>query len=383
MLLEAAVVGFVGSAVGARARRAARDRHQGGLRAVRPRPQREPAGARAAHGRRQPRRRACSSRWRPPTCRRAGPAACPRSRRCATTWPSPRAACGGGSPCGAVLLAAGIAGMAAGLLGVGSEPTYVLGAGAFGVLVGTALLSPVLGRPVLGRARLGLPPRLRRGRADGRAEHPAQPAPHRGHRVGADDRRLAGDDDGGARGVGQGQPRQDPGRGHHRRLRRDQPCGTAVLEHGGPTRSTQVPGVADVAQVRGALLQVDGDRDFATAVDPAAIAAVARPEVATGSLADLDATSAALSTDFARDNGLAVGSTVTIGYAGDETQATVVGDLRRRQRAPVGRHDVARRLRRHRRATDRPHRLRRSRSRAPTGPRSPPGSTRWSPTCRR
>ena len=39
--------------------------------------------------------------------------------------------------------------MTAGLLGVGSEPTYVLGAGAFGVLVGTALLSPVLGRPVL------------------------------------------------------------------------------------------------------------------------------------------------------------------------------------------------------------------------------------------
>ena len=50
---------------------------------------------------------------------------------------------------GAVLLAAGIGGMAAGLLGVGSQPTYVLGVGALGVLVGTALLSPVLGRPVL------------------------------------------------------------------------------------------------------------------------------------------------------------------------------------------------------------------------------------------
>ena len=50
---------------------------------------------------------------------------------------------------GAMLLAAGVAAMTAGLLGVGSEPTYVLGGGAFGVLVGTALLSPVLGRPVL------------------------------------------------------------------------------------------------------------------------------------------------------------------------------------------------------------------------------------------
>ena len=177
---------------------------------------------------------------------------------------------------GAVLLAAGIAGMAAGLLGVGSEPTYVLGAGAFGVLVGTALLSPVLGRPVL--AGLGWVYRrgVRGGRPDGRAEHASQPAPHRRHGVGADDRRLARDDDGGARSVGQGQPRQDAGRGHHRRLRRDQPRGQ-------PFSSTvaddvaEVPGVAQVAQVRGALLQVDGNRDFATAVDPVAIDAVARP----------------------------------------------------------------------------------------------------------
>ena len=50
---------------------------------------------------------------------------------------------------GCLLLVAGITGMALGLAGVGSEPTYVLGGGTFGVLVGTALLSPVLGRPVL------------------------------------------------------------------------------------------------------------------------------------------------------------------------------------------------------------------------------------------
>ena len=107
------------------------------------------ARARAAHGGREPRRR----RARHPGGRlpagATGRQACPRSPRCATTWPWPRAACSWRLTVGAVLLAAGIAGMAAGLLGVGSEPTYVLGAGAFGVLVGTALLSPVLGRPVL------------------------------------------------------------------------------------------------------------------------------------------------------------------------------------------------------------------------------------------
>jgi putative ABC transport system permease protein len=86
----------------------------------------------------------------------------------------------------------------------------------------------------------------------------------------------------------------------------------------------RVPGVSDVARVRSALLQVDGDRDFATAVDPDALDAVARPQVSTGSFADLDATSLALSADFATEKGLGVGSTVTLGYAGEETPVTVV-----------------------------------------------------------
>ena len=187
---------------------------------------------------------------------------------------------------------------------------------------------------------------------------------------------VARDDDGRARGVGQGQPRQDPGRGHHRRLRREQPLGTAVL---GPVANDieQVPGVADVARVRAALLQVDGDRDFATAVDPAAITAVARPEVSTGSLADLDATSAAVSTGFAQDNGLAVGST-------DHRSATPA----RRPRwtsSPtyvadsvlgVGRHHVARRVRRDRGRRRRTARSTSSPSRAPTRRRSHAGPRR-------
>ena len=224
---------------------------------------------------------------------------------------------------GAVLLAAGIAGMTAGLLGVGSEPTYVLGAGAFGVLVGTALLSPVLGRPVL--AGLGWVYRRGFGAVGLMAEQNTLRNPRRTAATAS------------ALMIGVSLVTMMAVLGASAKASLDQTLAEDIIADyvvtnpvGQPFSSTvardirQVPGVAAVAQVRGALLQVDGDRDFATAVDPVAIAAVADPEVTTGSLSALDATSAALSDDFAREEGLAVGSTVTIGYAGEDTEATVV-----------------------------------------------------------
>ena len=224
---------------------------------------------------------------------------------------------------GAVLLAAGIGGMAAGLLGVGSEPTYVLGAGAFGVLVGTALLSPVLGRPVL--AGLGWTYRRAFGAVGRMAEQNTRRNPRRTAATAS------------ALMIGVSLVTMMAVLGASAKASLDQTLAEDIIADyvvtnpvGQPFSSSvarsvaQVPGVSEVAQVRGALLQVDGDRDFATAVDPDAIAAVARPEVATGSLADLDSTSAAVSTTYAREQGLAVGSTATIGYAGDDSEATVV-----------------------------------------------------------
>ena len=86
----------------------------------------------------------------------------------------------------------------------------------------------------------------------------------------------------------------------------------------------QLPDVAEVARVRGALVQVDGDRSFATGVDPTTVTEVADPVVLTGSLADLGPTSIAVSTDLAAEKGLALGSTLTVGYAGDEADFAVV-----------------------------------------------------------
>jgi len=224
---------------------------------------------------------------------------------------------------GVVLLAAGIGGMAAGLLGVGSQPTYVLGAGAFGVLVGTALLSPVLGRPVL--AGLGWIYRRSFGAVGLMAEQNTRRNPRRTAATAS------------ALMIGVSLVTMMAVLGASAKASLDKTLAKDIIADyivtnpvGQPFSSAvardvaKVPGVAQVAQVRGALLQLDGDRDFATAVDPAAITAVARPQVVTGSLADLNATSVAVSSTFARDKKVGLGSKVTIGYAGDESTATVV-----------------------------------------------------------
>jgi len=213
--------------------------------------------------------------------------------------------------------------MAAGLLGVGSQPTYVLGAGAFGVLVGTALLSPVLGRPVL--AGLGWIYRRSFGAVGLMAEQNTRRNPRRTAATAS------------ALMIGVSLVTMMAVLGASAKASLDKTLAKDIIADyivtnpvGQPFSSAvardvaKVPGVAQVAQVRGALLQLDGDRDFATAVDPAAITAVARPQVVTGSLADLNATSVAVSSTFARDKKVGLGSKVTIGYAGDESTATVV-----------------------------------------------------------
>jgi putative ABC transport system permease protein len=224
---------------------------------------------------------------------------------------------------GSLLLVAGVVAMAAGLAGWGSEPTYVLGGGIFGVLVGTALLSPVLGRPVL--AALGWVYRRLFGAVGLMAEQNARRNP----------RRTAATASALMIGVALVTLMAVLGASAKASLDKtlaedivaDYVLSNAVGQAFSASVADQVaevPGVAEVARVRGALVEVDGERDFATGVDPAAVTAVARPVVTTGSLADLGPTSVAVSTTFAADRGLKVGSTVTLGYAGDETKAEVV-----------------------------------------------------------
>ncbi|HET6968409.1 MAG TPA: ABC transporter permease, partial [Ornithinibacter sp.] len=224
---------------------------------------------------------------------------------------------------GVVLLLAGVAAMAAGLAEVGSEPTYVLGAGTFGVLVGTALLSPVLGRPVL--AGLGWAYRRGFGAVGLMAEQNARRNP----------RRTAATASALMIGVALVTMMSVLGASTKasldKSLAEDIVADFVVSNAVGQAFSASVAddvaaveGVADVARVRGAVLRIEGDRDFASGIEPDPMTRVANPEVVTGSLADLDASSIAISTDLATERGLAVGSTVTVEYAGEEVPLTVV-----------------------------------------------------------
>jgi putative ABC transport system permease protein len=213
--------------------------------------------------------------------------------------------------------------MVAGLYEVGSEPTYVLGGGAFGVLVGTALLSPVLGRPVL--AGLGWVYRRVFGAVGLMAEQNSRRNPRRTAATAS------------ALMIGVSLVTMMSVLGASTKASLDKSLAEDIIADyivsnpvGQPFSSAvardveQVPGVDQVARISGALIEVDGDRDFAAGVDPAVIATVVRPDVVTGSLADLDARSVAISTELAIDSGLAVGSTLKLGYAGEEAERTVV-----------------------------------------------------------
>ena len=224
---------------------------------------------------------------------------------------------------GVVLLLAGVAAMAAGLAEVGSEPTYVLGAGTFGVLVGTALLSPVLGRPVL--AGLGWAYRRGFGAVGLMAEQNARRNP----------RRTAATASALMIGVALVTMMSVLGASTKasldKSLAEDIVADFVVSNAVGQAFSASVAddvagvaGVADAARVRGAVLQINGDRDFASGIEPEAMTRVANPDVVSGSLTDLDASSIAISTELATEEGLGVGSTVTVEYAGEEVPLTVV-----------------------------------------------------------
>ena len=212
---------------------------------------------------------------------------------------------------GAVLLVTGIVAMAAGLADIGSEPTYVLGAGAFGVLVGTALLSPVLGRPVL--AGLGWVYRRSFGAVGLMAEQNARRNPRRTAATAS------------ALMIGVALVTMMSVLGASAKASLDQTLAEDIVADFvvsnavGQAFSSSVAdeiegveGVQTVARVRAALLQIDGERDFASAVDPDAVASVARPEIVTGALTDLDAGSVAISSELAAERGLSVGSTVSL-----------------------------------------------------------------------
>ncbi len=224
---------------------------------------------------------------------------------------------------GGLLVTAGLVGMVGGLAGWGSEPTYVLGAGIFGVIVGTALVSPFVGRPVL--AGLGWGYRRAFGAVGRMAEQNSRRNPRR---TGATASALM---------IGVSLVTMMSVLGASAKASIDKALAEDVVADYvisnvvGQGFSAAIadeveasPGVGDVVRVRAARLEVDGDREFASGVDPTALERVAAPKVVTGSLTDLGNDGVALSVGYAADHGLTVGSPVTVGFAGDERSGRVV-----------------------------------------------------------
>lgn len=224
---------------------------------------------------------------------------------------------------GTVLLVAGAAGIGGGLAGWGSEPTYVLGFGTLGVLVGTALLSPVLGAPVL--SVLGWSYRRSFGAVGRMAEQNARRNPRR---TGATASALM---------VGVSLVTLMSVLGASAKASLDKALAedvvadyvvSNVVGHGFSAAVTdavaRVEGVQEVVRVRSTRLEVDGDPEFATGVDPAGVVRVARPEVTSGSLADLGRDGVAVSAQYASDHALTLGSPVTVDFVGEAVTARVV-----------------------------------------------------------
>lgn len=224
---------------------------------------------------------------------------------------------------GALLLVAGAVAMVGGLLGWGSEPTYVLGGGTFGVLVGTALLSPVLGRPVV--ALLGWTYRRSFGAVGRMAEQNARRNPRR---TGATASALM---------IGVSLVTLMAVLGDSAKASLDKALAedvvadyvvSSVVGQGFSSSVTdaveRAPGVAEVVRVRSARIELDGDREFATGVDPAAVVRVARPDVTAGSLSELGDDTVAVSAEFAAEHRLSVGSQASLDFVGEPLPVRVV-----------------------------------------------------------
>ncbi|MGL5929200.1 MAG: ABC transporter permease [Dermatophilaceae bacterium] len=224
---------------------------------------------------------------------------------------------------GTLLLVAGAVAMALGLAEVGSEPTYVLGVGIFGVIVGTALVSPVVGRPVLGG--LGWLYRRTFGAVGRMAEQNARRNPRRTAATAS--ALMIGVSLVTMMAVLGASAKASIDKSLAEDIVADYVVANAVGQSFSATVADDVaavPGVERVARVRAAGVEIDGGRDFVAGIDPAEVSAVARPDLSSGSLADLGADTVAVSTDLATERGLSLGSTLPLSYAGEELEARVV-----------------------------------------------------------
>ena len=201
--------------------------------------------------------------------------------------------------------------------------TNILGAGILGVLLGVALTSPVLGRPLTGalgaayKRIFGVVGTMARQNADRNPRRTAATAS--ALMIGVTLVTMMA-----TVGASAG---ASIDKAYAEEFRGDLVVGAIAGQRFSPEIADQVkavPGVALVAPVREAVVQVEESRSFAVAIDPAAMAQIWDVPVQSGSLADLSADGIALEAGVAKDLDLAVGSTASVSMRGVEQTFRVV-----------------------------------------------------------
>ena len=214
------------------------------------------------------------------------------------------------------------------MLGVGlftsvDNATYWIGAGALAALIGTALTSPVVGRPVI--SGLGAAFRRAFGVVGLMAEQNARRNPRRTAATAS------------ALMIGVALVTMMSVLGASSKATVDQAIARDVIadfvvsnaaanvpfSSSVAPRIARVPGVASVSRTRSASFVINRDRNGVQGIEAATFPAVARTQLRAGSLGTLTANDIAVSTEKADASSLAVGTSIKVTYAGQSRTLTV------------------------------------------------------------
>lgn len=223
---------------------------------------------------------------------------------------------------GTILTATGVGLLLAGLFADVPNATYWVGAGILGVVLGVALISPIVGRPVI--AALGWVYRKTFGAVGLMAEQNAQRNPRR---TGATASALMiGVTLVSMMAVFGASAKASVDKALEKEFVADYVVSSVVGQPFSPEVAKDVaavPGVDEVAAFRWDQVTQGDLRRQVTGIDPAHIGVLGRTPMAQGRLADLTDTSLSVSEEVAKAQNLTVGSTIDLTRGGTTKPFTV------------------------------------------------------------
>jgi len=222
------------------------------------------------------------------------------------------------------MVAVGVAAMSVEFLTDGEAPLWVFGVGVLLVLLGVALVSPVVGRPVV--AAVGLVYRRAFGTVGRLAEQNAVRNPRRTAATAS--ALMIGLTLVSAMSIVGASAKTSIDKTIAESFAADFVVSNAIGVPFSPEvsdRVAQVPGVESVARVRYVPSEVDGDRAAVGAVEPTLLTDVVGVDVTRGSAGDLSRRAVLVEQQRAKEAGLSVGDTVSMRLPAGKREFRVVG----------------------------------------------------------